>query len=130
MEYEYYNNSYNSKSSSVMSIAMRIPPEIFINICQYLPPIDLISLARVCKQFHGYLCSTDSFTTKEIWKNSRITFLPFVQMPPPEGMTELQYVKFISERGCQFCGKPRIRKIYWAFLVRCCKKCLEDRTIR
>ncbi|PKC13476.1 hypothetical protein RhiirA5_351548 [Rhizophagus irregularis] len=128
MEYEYYN-SYNSKPS-VMSTASRIPPEIFINICQYLPPIDLISLARVSKQFHGYLCSTDSFTTKEIWKNSRITFLPFVQMPPPEGMTELQYVKFISERGCQFCGKPRIRKIYWAFLVRCCKKCLEDRTIR
>ncbi|GBB83605.1 hypothetical protein RclHR1_01030020 [Rhizophagus clarus] len=111
-------------------LATQIPPEIFINICQDLPPIDLLSLARVCKKFYLYLCSTNSTTTQEIWKNSRLTFLPFVQMPPPEGMSELQYVKLVTERGCQFCKKARIRKVYWAFLVRCCRKCLEDRTIR
>ena len=111
-------------------LATQIPPEIFINICQDLPPVDLLSLARVCKKFYQYLCSTNSTTTQEIWRNSRLTFLPFVQMSPPEGMMELQYVKLVTERGCQFCKRPRIRKVYWAFLVRCCRKCLEDRTIR
>ncbi|PKY22277.1 hypothetical protein RhiirB3_470796 [Rhizophagus irregularis] len=128
METEFSYQSLNSVQGRCL--ATQIPPEIFINICQDLPPTDLLSLARVCKKFYSYLCSTNSTTTQEIWKNSRLTFLPFVQMPPPEGMMELQYVKLVTERGCQFCKKPRIRKVYWAFLVRCCRKCLEDRTIR
>ncbi|CAI2186529.1 16149_t:CDS:2 [Funneliformis geosporum] len=135
MEYAYYTyQSYQSINAINFAqgpcLATQIPPEIFINICKDLPPIDLLSLAQVCKKFYGYLCSTNSITTQEIWKNSRLTFLPFVQMAPPEGMTELQYVKLVSERGCQFCKKPRIRKVYWAFLVRCCKECLEEKTIR
>ncbi|CAI2187831.1 657_t:CDS:2, partial [Funneliformis geosporum] len=127
MEYEYYHQQSLIEKPC---LAMQIPPEIFISICKDLPPTDLLSLASVCKKFYGYLCSMNSFTTQEIWRNSRLTFLPFVQLSPPEGMTELQYVKLVTERGCQFCGKSRIRKIYWPFLVRCCKKCLEDRTIR
>ncbi|CAG8467891.1 8404_t:CDS:2 [Acaulospora morrowiae] len=110
--------------------ALKIPPEIFINICLDLPPADLLSLARVCKKFHAYLCSTNSTTTQEIWKNSRMQFMPQVQMPPPEQMDERQYVKLLFERGCQFCGKPRVRRVYWAFLARCCKSCLEERTMR
>ncbi|CAG8819894.1 27909_t:CDS:2, partial [Racocetra persica] len=107
-----------------------LPPEMFINICQYLPPKDLLSLAQVCKLFNGYLCFESSITTQEIWRTSRIEFLPFLQMPPPEGMTERQYVKLVLERGCQFCKKPKIRKVYFEFLVRCCEDCLKSKTIR
>ncbi|CAG8706029.1 10216_t:CDS:1, partial [Scutellospora calospora] len=71
---------------------------MFINICQYLPPKDLLSLARVCKRFNGYLSSETSTTTQEIWRVSRISYLPYLQMPPPEGMTERQYVKLVLER--------------------------------
>ncbi|RHZ74131.1 hypothetical protein Glove_227g96 [Diversispora epigaea] len=107
-----------------------VPPEIFINICQDLPPADLLSLARVCKKFYGYLSSTYSTTTQEIWRNSRIKFIPQIEMSPPEGMDERLYAKLLFERGCQFCGKSRVRRVYWAFLVRCCKPCLEERTMR
>ncbi|RIB25416.1 hypothetical protein C2G38_2165929 [Gigaspora rosea] len=110
-------------------IATEIPPEIFINICQDLPPSDLLSLAQVCKKFYGYLCSTHSRPTQEIWRNSRLQFLHYVKMPPPDNMDERQYVKLLSERGCQFCKRPRIRRIYWAFRVRCCKPCLSERTM-
>ncbi|CAG8522973.1 26907_t:CDS:2 [Dentiscutata erythropus] len=103
---------------------------MFINICQYLPPKDLLSLAQVCKLFNRYLCSENSTTTQEIWRTSRIEFLPFLQMPPPECMNERQYVKLVLERGCQFCKKPKIRKVYFEFLVRCCEDCLKSRTIR
>ncbi|CAG8823134.1 21023_t:CDS:2, partial [Dentiscutata erythropus] len=100
-------------------LAPIVPPEIFINICQDLPPADLLSLARVCKKFYGYLSSTYSTTTQEIWRNSRIKFIPQIEMSPPEGMDERQYAKLLFERGCQFCGKSRVRRVYWAFLVRC-----------
>src|SRR3990170_9127002 len=91
-------------------LATQIPPEIFINICQDLPPVDLLSLARVCKTFYKYLCSTNSTTTQEIWRNSRITFLPFVQMPPPEGMTELQYVKLVPNVDVNFVERQESEK--------------------
>ncbi|RIA84682.1 hypothetical protein C1645_831904 [Glomus cerebriforme] len=107
-----------------------LPPEMFINICQNLPPVDLLSLARVCKRFNGFLSAEHSMTTQEIWKASREKFLQFLQMPPPTGMTERQYVRLVLERGCQFCGKTKIRKVYWEFLVRCCEDCLKERTLR
>ena len=65
-----------------------LPPEMFINICQNLPPVDLLSLARACKRFNGFLSAETSMTTQEIWKASREKFLQFLQMPPPDGMTE------------------------------------------
>ncbi|CAG8531393.1 12812_t:CDS:2, partial [Racocetra fulgida] len=74
-------------------IATEIPPEIFINICQDLPPSDLLSLAQVCKKFYGYLCSTNSKPTQEIWRNSRSQFLPYVKMPPPDNMDERHQVR-------------------------------------
>ncbi|CAG8487992.1 17074_t:CDS:2 [Racocetra fulgida] len=90
-----------------------LPPEMFINVCQYLPPKDLLSLARVCKRFNGYLSAETSTTTQEIWRASRTAYLPHLQMSPPEGMTERQYVKLVLERGCQFCDRSKIRKVYW-----------------
>ncbi|CAG8475768.1 8195_t:CDS:2 [Dentiscutata erythropus] len=107
-----------------------LPPEMFINVCQYLPPKDLLSLARVCKRFNGYLSAETSTTTQEIWRASRTSYLPYLQMSPPEGMTERQYVKLVLERGCQFCDRSKIRKVYWEFFVRSCEDCLKDRIQR
>ncbi|CAG8458232.1 7711_t:CDS:2 [Cetraspora pellucida] len=98
-----------------------LPPEMFINVCQYLPPKELLSLARVCKRFNGYLSVETSTTTQEIWRASRTAYLPYLQMSPPEGMTERQYVKLVLERGCQFCDRSKIRKVYWEFFVRSCE---------
>ncbi|CAG8682575.1 11294_t:CDS:2 [Gigaspora margarita] len=105
------NGSKKSKFPVGICIFPTLPPEMFINICQYLPPKDLLSLAQVCKLFNRYLCSENSTTTQEIWRTSRIEFLPFLQMPPPDGMNERQYVKLVLDRGCQFCKKPKIHQI-------------------
>ncbi|CAG8434165.1 9203_t:CDS:2 [Scutellospora calospora] len=119
------------KTKSVgICIFTTIPPEMFINICQYLPPVDLLSLARICKKFNGFLCTEHSITTQEIWRASRAEYLPFLQMPPPDGMSERQYIRLVFERGCQFCGKGKIRKVYWEYNVRSCEQCLKARTIR
>ncbi|KAG9293255.1 hypothetical protein G9A89_010626 [Geosiphon pyriformis] len=106
-----------------------IPPEIFINICKDLPPKDLLSLAKTCRLFQEYLCNPKSTTSQYIWQKSRLTHIRFLQLPPPEGMTELKYCRLAIEKGCQVCGAPKIRKIYWEFQIRCCQSCLENLTI-
>ncbi|KAF0391990.1 f-box domain contaning protein [Gigaspora margarita] len=115
-----------SKSHSPL---IALPPEIFLNICKHLPPFDLFSLTRVCRLFYNDLCLGDSVTIKDIWRQSRLVFMPYRQMGPPEGMNEKEYVRFLVEDKCYFCGrKNKSSKIYWERGVRSCFECLKTRT--
>ncbi|CAB5215958.1 uncharacterized protein OCT59_013992 [Rhizophagus irregularis] len=106
-----------------------IPPEIFAKFCTFLSPNDLFNLSQVCRKFRGYLYAPNSFSTQQIWKISRLQFMPKEDMPPPEGMSEEKYVRLlITERGCQICKKTKECKIYWEFEVRCCEKCFLKKT--
>ena len=111
-----------------------IPPELFSNICYYLPPSDLISLSRVCRKFRGFLCSLESFSTQEIWKNSRIQFIPNEKKKSPlKGMNEKDYVELLLiERGCQICKRRKNVEvqIFRPFRIRCCKTCFSKNTVR
>lgn len=116
---------------SISSPKINFPPEIFIEICSFLTPADLITLSQVCREFRGYLCAPNSSTTQEIWKKSRLQFIPKEDMPPPKGVSEEKYVKLLmTERGCQVCKHNKECKIYWEFLIRCCRKCYSIKTIR
>src|SRR6266542_2407373 len=116
---------------AVQSQITNLPPELFIEICSSLPPTDLLTLSQVCRTFRGYLCSPNSFTTQQIWKESRLQFMPKEDMPPPEGMSEEKYAELlIMERGCQVCKRSKGCKIYWEFAVRCCKECHSNNTVR
>ncbi|CAG8573307.1 11715_t:CDS:2 [Ambispora gerdemannii] len=110
-------------------IATSIPPELFIQICRYLPPFALLKLARTCKLYYGWLSSKESITTQQIWTNSRLEFVRSLRLPPPEGMDEIAYVRLVLERGCQLCGAKQVHKVYWAFRVRICRKCYEAKTV-
>lgn len=111
------------------AIAITIPPEIFIKICEHLPPEDLLSLTGVCRRFRGFLCSPQSTITQDIWRTSRLSFLPGLQLPPPEGMYEEEYIRFgkLLTR-CQYCKSRKMVKVYWQFQVRCCQECLLKNT--
>ncbi|CAG8691738.1 15375_t:CDS:2, partial [Dentiscutata heterogama] len=115
----------SSKRHPILSF----PPELFINIFYFCDPQTLLSLSKVCRQFAMYLNSPDSSITTKIWKDSRKGFLSDLKLDPPEGMTEKEYCKLFVERGCMICGQPRVRKVYWAFRVRCCVNCLDKITI-
>src|ERR671938_678148 len=99
--------------------AIHFPPEIFTNICSFLPPKDLFTFSQVCRKFRGYLCAPNCFSTQQIWKESRLQFMPEEDMPPPEGMSEEKYVELLlEERGCQFCKSSKeLCEIYWEFKV-------------
>ncbi|CAG8466035.1 7140_t:CDS:2 [Ambispora leptoticha] len=111
------------------SVAVKIPCEIFIKICEFLPPAALLSLSRVCRLYRGFLYSTTSSLSQQMWTTSRINFMRTLPLPPPEGMDEIAYIKLaLVERGCQFCQRKSKPKVYWAFRVRCCRKCLNLKT--
>ncbi|GBC23130.2 hypothetical protein GLOIN_2v1868709 [Rhizophagus irregularis DAOM 181602=DAOM 197198] len=109
---------------------INLPPEIFIEVCSFLSPAELITLSQVCRVFRGYLCAPNSLTTQEIWKKSRLQFIPKEDIPPPKGMSEEKYVQLLMiERGCQVCKRIKECKIYWEFAIRCCHKCYSIKTV-
>ncbi|CAB4391032.1 hypothetical protein RhiirA5_394557 [Rhizophagus irregularis] len=116
--------------SKVNSPIASLPPELFAKFCAYLPPADLFTLSQVCRKFHGYLCAPNSFSTQQIWKESRLKFMPKEEMPPPKGMSEKNYVELLMmDRGCQTCKQIKICKIYWEFEVRICEECFLVKTV-
>ncbi|CAG8595435.1 2531_t:CDS:2, partial [Acaulospora morrowiae] len=104
----------------------QVPPEIFLQICKNLSPADLLSLTKVCKMFYNDLCRGDSRTIQQIWRESRLTFMPYRKLPPPDGMNERQYMVFLLDKICQFCGERKNSKILWDSQVRACKDCFSS----
>ncbi|CAG8564549.1 920_t:CDS:2 [Ambispora leptoticha] len=105
--------------------------EIFIKICSHLEPLELASLRLTCKDFNDLLKSPIDSITQQIWKQSRVKFCEFYQLPPPLGVSEQTYVGMIySENGCQVCGDlSKSATIYWNPLVICCTSCFNKNTI-
>ncbi|GBC02115.1 hypothetical protein RclHR1_04460005 [Rhizophagus clarus] len=111
-----------------MLTIQNVPPEIFVKFCIFLTPEDLFTLSQVCRRFRGYLFAQNSFVTQQIWKDSRLQFMPQESMAPPEGMSEEKYVALLmTERGCQICKQIEC-KIYWEFEIRCCENCFSKKT--
>jgi hypothetical protein len=116
---------------TISSPNTNFPPEIFIEICSSLSPAELLTLSQVCRVFRGYLCAPNSMATQQIWRKSRLQFIPKEDMPPPKGMSEEKYVELLmTERGCQVCKRTKECKIYWEFIIRCCYKCYSIKTTR
>ncbi|CAI2175465.1 19484_t:CDS:2 [Funneliformis geosporum] len=127
-------------SSSQRSFIVNFPCEVFIDICKFLPPVDLVTLSVVCKMFRNWLVARSNFGTEQIWRMARINWLPHLRTPP-KGMSEQCYVFLnLIELGCQFCGSGKVdpngqlpydtpAKIYWCFRVRCCQRCFLEKSV-
>ncbi|CAG8758523.1 7785_t:CDS:2, partial [Racocetra persica] len=106
-------------NTTIRSSLLTLPPETFLQICKSLSPADLLSLSTVCKTFYNDLCHSDSITIQEIWRQSRLEHIPCRELGPLEGMTERDYIRFLMEDKCGFCGvKNRVTRIYWERGVR------------
>ncbi|CAG8494524.1 3696_t:CDS:2, partial [Scutellospora calospora] len=103
--------------------------EVFVNICDHLPPQDLFMLACVCKNFANML-NADLFPiSSDIWKSSRERFTVFRDMIPPKGMSQKRFAQLLNfEKGCEVCkSKEKNVQIYWPAFVRSCKDCILER---
>src|SRR6266498_5213852 len=99
-------------------IVTSIPPEIFAKICEHLTPIDIFKLSTVCKQYRGFLYTSGSATSQNIWRTSRTKFLTYPELSPPQGMEEEKYIRITNfDKSCEFCGTrdSGSSRIYWEF---------------
>ncbi|KAG8908297.1 hypothetical protein FRB99_007831 [Tulasnella sp. 403] len=97
---------------------MRMPVDVFAEVCGYLKPIDLLHLARSSKRLREILMSKES---KPLWCRSRslLNALPDC----PEDLSEPAYASLMFENGCQMCGNSGTRKTLYTLRVRYCKSC-------
>ncbi|CAG8734426.1 14705_t:CDS:2, partial [Racocetra fulgida] len=70
--------------------------EVFVNICDHLPPQDLLMLSCVCKNFANMLDADIFAISSEIWKSSREHFTVFKDMDPPKGMSQKRFAQLLN----------------------------------
>ena len=80
--------------------------------------------------FESHWIYTYPHGNEQIWKRSRLQFIPKETKPPPDGMNEEKYAKLlIAKRRCQICKRSKECKIYCAFEIRCCDSCFSNNTV-
>ncbi|CAB5389725.1 unnamed protein product [Rhizophagus irregularis] len=128
-------SSSSSSSYLISSHILNLTQEVFIEICENLPPKDLYTLTLVCKQFRTILWSNSS-TTQQLWYKSRLKFVSkFSDLKPPGDLSEQKFVWLLDiGETCQYCGKKIIigseeRRLFWEFKVLVCSNCAQKQTI-
>ncbi|KAI0768938.1 hypothetical protein BC629DRAFT_806777 [Irpex lacteus] len=100
---------------------MSMPMDVIYEICVYLHPKDLLTLARSSKDLRSLFLSR---TTLFLWKAARSN-VP--DMPPcPEDMSEPAYASLMFDTHCSTCGRRNSGRIYWRCRVRLCKSCYNE----
>ncbi|RIA95566.1 hypothetical protein C1645_757243 [Glomus cerebriforme] len=88
-------------------------------ICSHLRLVDILHLFQTCKSVQKIICGI-----KNIWRDACF------KLPRPEGLSEKEYLSLILKKGCQYCQENKSGvKIYWAWNIRSCKKCIETRIL-
>ncbi|KAG8975303.1 hypothetical protein FRC05_005861 [Tulasnella sp. 425] len=100
---------------------MKLPVDIFAEVCRYLKPVDLLQLARSSRRLREILTSKDA---KNIWRTSRLLIEGLPDCP--SDMSEPQYATLMFEIGCQGCY-AKTRKTYYKLRLRMCPTCIESR---
>lgn len=94
-------------------------------IFNLLPARDIFALELTCRRL-AQLLTDEGPDGAYLWaQKAALIHLPQTTLLSPRRLLAL-----VSLRGCQICQRPRIRKVFWMFLVRCCDDCFQSHTIR
>ncbi|KAF9071189.1 hypothetical protein BDP27DRAFT_1419228 [Rhodocollybia butyracea] len=96
-----------------------VPLDVIFEIFYYLESEDILRLAQTSRDLRTILMSK---TSEVIWRTARknVEDLP----PRPHDLNEPQYAYLLYDPYCHLCErKKRCDDVYWAFRIRCCKKC-------
>ncbi|KAF9492818.1 hypothetical protein BDN71DRAFT_1432956 [Pleurotus eryngii] len=100
-----------------------LPYEIILKIVEVTHPKDLLTIARVSKQFRGLLMHP---TSASLWKHSLALHEP--SLPEcPASMSEPRWAHLVFEEQCTFCGaNDEVTEVNWYLRVRSCKQCAKS----
>ncbi|KAI0371224.1 hypothetical protein BV20DRAFT_1017169 [Pilatotrama ljubarskyi] len=101
--------------------------EVQLEIYNYLEPQDLLHLSRTCKKFRAFFL--DRKLNEPLWRQARQNLSADALPPRPPFMSEPAFIHLLYSPHCHNCGAPNVRKILPACFMRCCSKCLPERTV-
>ncbi|EPT02439.1 hypothetical protein FOMPIDRAFT_1118396 [Fomitopsis schrenkii] len=89
-----------------------------MQICLRLHRRDLLSLSRVNKEFHTFLCKNSS---AHLWRRTvkAVGLLPLC----PEWFIEPAWILLLYSPSCTNCGEGKAQEVYWVCLARFCATC-------
>ncbi|ORY91301.1 hypothetical protein BCR43DRAFT_538571 [Syncephalastrum racemosum] len=105
----------------------RLPPELLMEILEYMSPVDLWELRRTNRVFGDFLSSGDHAVTELFGRVAgRFSFPPD---PPP--YTYHRIFALLTGMNCEICRRPAARRslrVYWYHGVLSCRPCIDART--
>ena len=107
--------------------AEKVNVDVWRIIMKNSPLHFLLKMTTVSRQFRTVLKEEN-----EIWYKSRTNQYGEDMPGPPFGMSEEQFAQLLDGQGCQnyHCPAENTEKVYWAFCLRLCQKCLVQKTMR
>lgn len=96
---------------------------------RYLSGNDLLGCIYVCSRWYNDLkpCQIPHIWKQVVQNELQNTILKKYLIQDVSKYPVLINLNFGT--GCQICGTPKFRKIYFPFLIRCCVGCFENSTI-
>lgn len=99
-----------------------IPTDIQLLITSYIPDFNTLrSLSQTCKNLHQRVLF-DQYRKQHL---SEFTDLSY----RISNLPSYRFLELLLDKGCQRCGKPRIRKIIPEFAIRVCQDCRDEISI-
>ncbi|KAI0048473.1 hypothetical protein FA95DRAFT_1038684 [Auriscalpium vulgare] len=104
-----------------------MPLDVLFEMFTYLPPVDLLSLARTSKDLRKLLMSRKSAS---VWKASRGQAPGLLAPEPPEDLSEPAWVDLIyGSAVCSVCGAKNIHRVDFALRRRMCTRCMKSNLV-
>lgn len=97
--------------------------DILLCIASFTIPCYLLVLTTTCRYWHKVLTTVRA---RKIWVQAWLTHKLQLEIEPQFARRALC---LLIEKGCELCGKTKIRKVTWEFRRRICEQCLFAHTI-
>lgn len=111
---------------------MNLHTDVLLYILDFIDIKTLVNL-NINPFFNDYIDKKDWKNLFNLMYNKNITLRKeYNKRKNNDNLKNNDYkeiIKLAGFKGCMFCNKKNITKVYWEFKVRCCKDCLYSRTI-
>ncbi len=110
----------------VSNRTVQLPIELLSLICVQVPCVNtLINLSVTCRSFAKVVNNSNIYFWTR-WSEMHPLQVNLLDLAATYGAK--RSLTLLGRRGCELCGKARIRKVY-PFGIRCCESCLHANTI-
>jgi hypothetical protein len=122
------NSGYCSRHMKMVKIPSinDLPSDIILYMTKFMDSISIYQFSLITPYVETVFSGTYS---DKIWADTISKSGILQNYHVRKGLSPQRMLELVTNRGCEACGKSRIRKVYWPFGMRLCRECLEQLTI-